>query len=372
MVKASRPRHVALVAAALIIAAGGLSGCSKKKLTADAGYSAPEGTVSGAARLVIWREIPTHIDTYTDVNPPGLGTEDQFLRRVDYGSDLPGRIHGIIFDSSAATGYQILRRDANGGYTQLKDFVAIPTRRWLDRHWKCFAFTDDDTTRASRTYIGRGVFGGVVTAASPLTNEARDTTVAIADIAYTGGTGIDIEGNPVPLDSLFTMKWDAVPNATGYYIHVYVPSFNLTTVREQIMSGMAAPVLVGKSRDILIAYVPAPNPPTPSMSLKMPVPTEVVPGARIMTARVTNYGTAYRVRVSAVDRLGRFIAYTSGSLGIPLTGNTGVPEVGSLGSLPTGQYAIYRLGATTVIPSRRVTAAAMARAPEVDAPPRRR
>ncbi len=333
--------------ALVAVLALGLAGCAKKKSVVDADFTLPEGAASPAARLVLWRETPTTMRVYQDVLPLGVGPEDRLLSVIPFGSDRPGRIHGLIFDSTAASGYQIMRKDANGGLSQLNDFVAVPTRRWLDREWEFYAFADDDTARLSRTYIGRGVVGGVVSAGSPLTNAVRDTSRAYPTITYTGNTGIANDGTPVPLDSLFLMEWNSVPGASGYYLHVYQPAFNLVTTREQVMSGMQAPLFVGKSRDILVAFVPAASPQPATVSFRMPTASATVPGARIITVRPTGYGQEYRVRIAAVDKLGRMISVTTGDNGIPLSGT--LPD-GT--ALTTTQYALYSFGAVRITPSR--------------------
>ena len=338
------------LAVALALAALGLAGCSKMQTTVDPGFTVPEGVpaAAGAARLVLWREIPAYIEIWQDILPVGLDPNDRLLRTIPFGSDLPGRIRGLVLDSTAASAYQILRRDPAGGYAELRDYLTVPTRRWLDLQWESYVFTDDDTAHARRTFIGRGVIGGAITLTSPLTNEARDTSQVVANINYTGSTGIDRDGNPVPLDSLFLMQWDAVPGAAGYYVQVYLPGSNLTTDGEQVMSGMPAPVFVGKSRDILLAYLPAPAPPAAGVSLRVPRPgvSPPVPGAHFMTVRGTNYGQEYRVRVAAVDALGRMIAYTYGSYGLPI-----IAELPDGSTLLADQYALYRLGAIQVVPS---------------------
>lgn len=342
---ASAPRWALVAVLALL--ASGLAGCSTKKTLVDADYTVPEGSASAAARLTLWRETPTTMRLYQDVLPLGAGPEDVLLSVIPFGSDRPGRIHGVIFDSTAASAYQIMRKDQDGGLSQLNGYLAMPTRRWLDRQWEFYSFTDDDTAKLSRTYIGRGVVGGVVTASSPLTNAVRDTSRAYPTINYAGNTGIANDGTPVPLDSLFLMEWAAAPGAAGYYVHVYQPAFNLVTPREQVLSGLPAPLFIGKSRDILMAYVPAASPQPATVTLRMPTPNAIVPGARIFTVRPTAYGQEYRVRIAAVDNLGRMISVTTGDNGIPLIGS--LPDGTPLSST---QYATYPLGAVRVLPSR--------------------
>src|SRR5207247_5648919 len=117
-----------------------------------------------------------------------------------------------------------------------------------------------------------------------------------------GETGFNSIGQPEPLDSLFVMEWMPAPGAVGYYIQVYQPSFNLTSNFEQMESGVPAPIYAFKSRDILVAYIPAPSNPAARVSFRMPTP-----GARskadttLMTVRQTNFGQTSRVSIAPVD-----------------------------------------------------------------------
>src|SRR5262249_55777944 len=155
----------------------------------------------------------------------------------------------------------------------------------------------------------------------------------------TGKTGQDVLGNPVPLDSLFLMEWRAVPGAVAYYIQVYQPSFNLVHLDERIESGMPAPLFIGKSHDILVAYMPVSEPQPDPVQFQMPTPDARPPEARILSVRQTHFGQDYLVRISAVDASGQLIAYTYGNDSAPITD---LPD-GS--SLPPGQFAVYPLGA---------------------------
>jgi hypothetical protein len=176
----------------------------------------------------------------------------------------------------------------------------------------------------------------------------------VPNITYTGKTGIDIVGGVEPLDSLFVMSWNTVPNAVAYYIHVYQESASLTDLDEKIASGMPAPLFIGRSLDILVAHMPAPNPQPPSLSFQMPTPTGHPTEARVMTVRQTRFGQDYFVRIAAVDALGQLIAYTYGSFSTEITGEIlGVP-------IPSGHFAVYYLGAVKVSPSEEDTTPAPA------------
>ena len=329
---------------AVAVAALALASCADKLTTVDPG-AAPEGVASSQTGLTVWREIANRLYLFRRGDPEN-GIPHVLVDSIPVSTPLPGQLHGVIRDSTAASGYQIYRREPSGGFTQLFDFTAFPTRRWIDRGWEIYHFTDPQIVVPTYTYQARGVVGGTTTIASPVTNEAHDTTTSVPNITYTGETGFNVVGDPVPLDSLFVMRWNRVPNAVAYFIHVYQPSFSLTNQAEQIASGMPAPLFIGKSLDILVAYMPAPDPQPSLLSFRMPTPDARPPEARVLTVRETRYGQEYLVRIAAVDAFGQLIAYTYGSFSVEITGEImGIP-------IPSGHFVVYPLGAVKVVPSR--------------------
>ena len=342
--RTARPASRLLTRLAAAVAAFALVSCADKVTTVDPGAT-PEGVASSQTGLTVWREIANRLYVFRRGDPEN-GIPHVLVDSIPLSTPLPGQLHGVIRDSTAASAYQIYRRQTGGGFSELFDFSPSPTRRWIDRGWEIYHFIDPQTVVPTYTYLARGVVGGTTTIRSPVTNEAHDTTRSVPNITYTGPTGFDIVGDPVPLDSLFLMQWNTVPNAVGYFIHVYQPSFSLTALEEQIASGMPAPMFIGRSVDILAAYMPAPDPQPPSLSFRMPAPTAHPIQARVMTVRGTRYGQEYLVRIAAVDRLGQLIAYTYGSFSTELTGEVlGV-------TIPSGHFAVYYLGAVKVVPSR--------------------
>jgi hypothetical protein len=332
-----------------VLTALGAAACSEKITSVDPSF-APEGAASTQTALVLWREIPNKLYIFNrgqaDVDCPTVTTH-VLVDSVTVPSPLPGQLHGAILDSTTANAYQVFRREPAGGYLELFDFEPAATRKWFDRGWEAYHFTDADTAVLSHTYRGRGVVGGAVTLASPLTNEANRTAATVERITYTGQTGFDACGFPAALDSLFLMEWRSVPGAAAYLIHVYQWSFSLIQLEEQVASGMPAPLYIGKSVDILVAYMPAPNPSPATLSFRMPTPGARPPQARVMTARQTRYGQEYIVRIAAVDALGQLIAFTYGSFSQEITG---VLPGGVV--VPTSQFAVFRLGGVKVVPKR--------------------
>jgi len=348
---ATAPAWRAPVVALGALAAFALASCSEKITTVDPSFTAPEGKASTQSALTVWRELPTHIYVYKS-NPPA---PDELVDVLEFGVSIPGQLHGVIRDSTTSNAYQVFRREPNGGYRSLYAYTTLPARKWFDRGWELYDFTDADSTVPTRTYIGRGVVGGTATLGSPLTNEASDQVREIAGITYTGKNGFDNHGNPVPLDSLFLMEWKPVPNAVGYFIDVYQWGFNLVRLEEQIASGMPAPLFFGKSHDVMVAYMPVQEPQPDPVQFRMPAPDARPPEVRTMTVRQTRFGQEYLVRISAVDASGQLIAYTYGDNSQRIT------KLPGGGELPSGEFAVFPVGAVKIVPSRPIAGAVSAR-----------
>ncbi len=308
------PLHRTALAAVLVLGTLALAGCAEKVTNVDAGYTTPEGQYDENARLVLYPDAPITVESFTDLAPDGpdaadplVGTEQRYLS--------PGAIHGVILDGTTASGYQVLRREANGGYGQLKDYTLSPVARFFDSHWEMYSFADAAPSGFSPpTYLGRGVVSGAVTPRSPLTNVAHVAGTSVADIVYTG--------TPWPPDSNITMSWQEVPGAVGYWIQIY--QFMGGTL-EKLSSAQPAPFVISDARNYFIGYVPAP---AGSYTLNQP-------GALVLFQRGLILTSEYMVRISAVDDQNQLIAMTYGSYGYVRS---------------AGSYLRYRLGAVLVIP----------------------
>ncbi|MEO5987617.1 MAG: hypothetical protein ABIU54_09185 [Candidatus Eisenbacteria bacterium] len=294
-------------ALALMCAMATLAGCSKKLTQADADYTQVEGTPSASVRLVGWPDSPTRVFTLDENGTPGtdnnqdaddfvIATEDRFVTG-------PGAIQTSLLDASLATGFQVFRREGNGGFRQLRDYVINPERKWRDSlitsTWELYTVDDpypSGFTPAS--YVARGVVGGTSSQQSPLSNLVRITTAALADIRYSD----TLEPN----DSLFRMTWTPVDGAVGYWLHVFQYRPDVTT-SERIRAGSPSPVFNGKVRDYLVAYVPA-----PANSYRLGAGT----GAEVLMRQTTIFGQTYQVRVSAVNPEGQLIGFSHGDTAI--------------------------------------------------------
>jgi hypothetical protein len=309
--------------AAVILVALAMAGCTKKVTNVDPGYTTPEGQRSADARLIVYPDAPVTVLTYTDYLPDGPdpntgnpGPEDVLLR-TDQVYVAPGAVHGLILDGTPASGYQVLRRESTGGYAQLKDYILTPVVSFLDSQWETYTFDDPRPSGFSPpSYTGRGVVAGTVTPASPLTNVGELVRSDIPTLAYTGETA--------PRDSNFTMRWEAVPGATGYWIQIHQFKGNSEA---QVLAAAPAPFISGNVRNYFVGYVAAPA-------------TEYRlgdPGALVLTRRALLWNVEYLVRISAVNDQGEMIAFTRGDwqyIRAP------------------GSYRCYRVGAKKVTPTR--------------------
>ena len=303
-----------------------IAGCSDQPTEVDPTYVMPEGTPSRNSRLVMWYDQSNVVTVYRDFIPPGPNRDDgdTVIRTVEYRRAAPTTITGMIFDSTAASGFQVLRRESGGGFRQFQDFLAARTKRWLDYQWELFKFTDPIPAVEPPTYVGRGLVLGIANARSPLTNVSQIPTSSMIPIVYTG--------ERAPSDSLFTISWNPVMGAAGYIIHVYEFRTDLRSVDEKILSGAAAPIYDGQSRDILVAFHDGTGPTSYRIG-------DVRPDVQILTRRTTFFGSVYQVRVSAFDADGRMIGCTIGDNEI---------QQGYDGD---GTYALYPLGSAKVNPT---------------------
>jgi hypothetical protein len=349
--RATRPTRLLLAGAFAALAVIGLAlgACSKKITSVDTQFTAPEGVESPEARMVTWYDGFGQMDVYDD-NPPAGPAVDEFcgllspgdgdvlVASLAYWRPPLGTVTGMIFDGTPSTAYQVLRREAGGGYRRFRDFTLPPLRRWLTSQWEVYRFRDDTPSSFTpATYVGRGLIGGALTLKAPLTNPGIARGASIGEIAYLGTCN--------PRDSLFTMRWSEVPGAMRYWVNVY--RFSRPPAAPDLLeSSLPSAVNEILPSDIFVGYVDTVHvdgggflPPATSYKLGDTSRQDV----RILLQRGLTFGGTYFVRVAAVDSMGQLIACTRGDYGrINLE----------------GQYALFRLGAAIVAPSRPAALAA--------------
>jgi hypothetical protein len=332
------PRPLAALAVAL--AALVVVGCSKKVAFDQIGgllVAYPEGQRGTGEKtpsdLVVWPDVPNEVTQFYD--------EDTTTFIVHRSGD--GAVVGQIFDYFQAGGYQMFRRESGGGYRRFTDFANGAYQRWPDRSYyggtagtlvlppaQFFTFSDAAPPAVLlRGYVGRAVVSGLSSAGYPLTN--------LGELASGSAIpGLPFTGDVTPPDSLIDIRWDPVAGAAGYWVHVFQTRADIRTSDEAIPIGLAAPVAIGKVRDLFIGYFPAP---LTAYKLGDPLP----PGSRVLVYRVLAGLQPVLLRISAVDANGAMIASTG------LTGDMGafLEKINEVDRL-----RVYPLGALVVTPGR--------------------
>ncbi len=305
--------------AVLIALAAGATSCSKLKSVVDPNFTAPEGTVSADARLVMWPNLPNYVLVFRDRGV--LGETDPGDTLVAYAKvyDQPGSgFKGMIFDRTPASEYEIFRREPNGGVRTFQDFLANRTERWLTSHWEVFRFFDSSPSSAAPAYIGRGQVLGEVGEASPLTNTGQPHSPTVAFM--------DLNPSLLPGRGGFRFDWTAVPGAVGYWFQVYVFRSDVRSGIEFIQSGAPAPIYDIKSTDFYVGYMPTNTADFDTLGTD--------DGEQLFFQRPAV--TAFLVRVTAVDAQGQLIGQTPGDAAL----------IRSIAG--EGTYGTYFVGATLI------------------------
>jgi hypothetical protein len=266
------------------------TGCSRK-MASDPGITMPEGVFSPDAQLVMSPDTGNPVDVYHGTGGGGVAFDSTFQTYLR----APGITIGMLMDGTDATGYEMMRRQSSGSYSDVKDFFLTPVDRWLPAHWEAYVFYDGSISSYSPpTYIGRGKIGGVVTPQSPLTNEAVLMSAPIGTVTYTGTL--------FPTDTLVTMSWNRVPGAVRYWMEIFTFRNDVRSIDEEFPIGTKTPIAVGKVKNYFVGYISA-----PATSYRLGDP-----GARVFTYTPLLHNNTYRVRISAISDDGRLLAITDG------------------------------------------------------------
>jgi hypothetical protein len=270
------PRHLR-IGAALALAGSlalALAGCAKKKSVVDPSFTIPEGVFSSELELITFLDQPNNKirmldrgrlgkadfgpDTNTtdqiELDPNTLAPKISAIR-----ASIPGTVHGVILNRSAAEGIEIFRSEANGSVRPIFSFPLQTSRRWVDGRSELYEFTDSDPKRApGATYFARGLIGGVGGAQSPISNSSRPNGAPITEIRYLAERWGTFPGESnADAESTFYMLWTPVNGASRYLIHVFEYQSRVLSQRERIITGAPAPLMTLAARDIFIASVPA-------------------------------------------------------------------------------------------------------------------
>jgi hypothetical protein len=279
-------RTISPFAVALVMLA--MAGCTKKINTIDASYISPEGLTAATAHQITWPEFPAAVSLWRVATANCDTCTPAFISVSQVYPTGPGVIDGMIFDGTAASSYQIMRRERNGGYAPLFDYLLNPVQRFAQSGWKLFTWQDGSPSGFDPpTYLGRGVVSGVITPTTPLTN-----------VSTTGA------GNPQDIflttDSLRTFAWTPVPTAAAYLLQVYQPKNNYPEAL--IQNAAPAPFATHDHREYLAVWLPATS-------------GVIEDGKQVILSKLTfTPGGFFKVRVSAVDTQGRLVGFSYGDL----------------------------------------------------------
>jgi len=340
-------------AALTILVAMFAASCAKRATRVDAGYIMPEGLASSGTRMFLWQAGTTTMNIYQDDTPLGPSSND-FIVRTETISGTPlGTIQGLVIDGTAANSFEILRREAGGGYDELEDFTHLPVRKWVPEKWEAYTFTDPEpSSYQPPTYIGRGIVNGLSTGQSPLSNEAvlSSATLGNIDINVTTAT-----------DTVSVVNWTTVTGATDYLIQIY--EFRFASVSQQQRSGLPSPLYIGQSRDHFVLWVHWNNllsvpryklGDTATVAINaMPAGTSsdiaVLYARELLPQPEPTIGTPI-IRISAYDGNGRLIARSLSPSGTDPRGaafprNYGIAPVSDLeyGAFPLGGLQVEKL-----------------------------
>jgi len=287
--------RVAALGLCLLVAA-----CGHKSRLVDPHFVEPEGRASRSSILVTYQNLPNSVFYFREFQPFDQGHPEgpspgDVLDHVDLVIEGDTSwVRGVIFDSTAASGYQLFRGESTGGLRQMYDFLLFPSRRWLDTGWEKYSVVDQNPSpTAPHRYLARGVTGGTVTLDAPVSNQALSPAPTLYDIP------VNFAGSN---DSVLVFSWPAVPGAAGYLVHFYRGRHDSRPV-DQFLSGAPAPLWDGRSSDLLLAFVPSTG-----------RPCDLGPSQVSYLTLRGSIGVVgeFLLRVSAVDCDGRFLGYTLG------------------------------------------------------------
>jgi hypothetical protein len=272
--------------AAVVLVALAMAGCSKKITAADPSYTSPEGTTETSAQQIVYPDLPVAVQLWKLRRTNCDECVDTLMSTSPVYVTGPGGINGMILDGTAASSYEILRRELNGGYAPLYDYVLNPSLRFPQSGWKLFAWQDRRPSGFDPpTYLGRGVVSGVVTTTTPLTNVAVDHEVVVENIFLVS-------------DSLRSIGYTPVTSATGYIAQVYEMKNGYEDAA--LFNAAPAPIASQDHRDFLVDWLPATDGIIDNSQVKHLLKFGFIPGA------------FYALRMAAVDGQGRLVGFSSG------------------------------------------------------------
>ena len=325
----SIPAAFARALAGLLALSLAIASCSHRVTAVDPTFTAPEGTFSPDARLMVWPDLANPLSVYQDKVPLGPDPEDPLLFVRDYRRSVPGAIHGLILDHTAAGQYQAFRSEDNGGVRRFIDFSAPRTKQWLETQWEAYHFVDPTPAPPGR-YVARGLIDRVANARSPLSNLGLLGDRSIQPLTL---SAVWWPNNAVtyPEDrGKIKLQWSTIPEADRYLIQVYQFRGDIRSIDEIILSGTPSPMYDGQSREFFVGYA---GPNVDFMFVGDSTRTDI----ETVTLRPMSSQQVGLARVSALDTSGRMIATTPGVISL-------IPSI-----VGEGTYGLFSLNAVVAL-----------------------
>jgi hypothetical protein len=333
-------RRTARTAFALLAALAALSGCSHKITQTDPSYTRVEGVPTTSARMVTWIQGSTPGHIFNDGLIFGDISDDIYKGPQEMSPGVTGRVHIQIMDNTSASGFDLFRRDADGGYRQILDYPLIASLKWLDTGWELYRYLDTSPSGAGSDYVARGLLQGVSGAGSPVTN-------ATPPIGPQQLQTLDFQlQNRLAPDSTINLVWTIDGRAAGYWVQIMPFGLMDGRVTTDLERNEGVPILESAgAKATIIAYISAP--PAGEASATFVTGTALLQpssGATLGLRATLHKNVIYYLRVSAVDASGRMINTLKTDYRIEYTGAVDhVPGPGGT-SVAAPVYLMHPLG----------------------------
>jgi len=283
-----------LAAATVLVVLGLAAGCEKRPTGYDPNPNAPEGVPAADARLVASRNAALRVlvRDYASVN---IDSVEVGVQAFPGATTMPLL---LLLDGTQANSFELYRRNGGGAFERTADYELQSTFKYINAGYEQFFTTDPSPSSfAPPTYEARGLLNSVASHASPLSNEGRLAVPDVAPITYNG----DLQ----PLDSLFVVSWVGIPNAVGYWVHIYEKPI---AGGDRLTSSLPSPIAYVTAADEFIGFR-AGNNPGGSVQFRLG-------DTSLLTLKYVPVllGHEYYVRVSGVSADGQVIGQTPGNL----------------------------------------------------------
>jgi len=287
----------ALVRTALVgmLAIPLLAGCSKKTVAPNS-LPQPEGQQNDQVMMLGWQEQPSYWFSVLDPGTPQSPLDD-FLGTLgaDYWKS-PSAVRCMALDLSPSNQLEIFRQDPDGNAKPLFDYPLNPQFRFIGSGIDLFEFSDLDPPSAP-VYHARGLFDGVSTTSSPLSNRVEAAGPVREDLQFL----VDPIGGQN--DSTLDVRFSEDPAAAFYLVEIRngsdVMGSGSSFSIERRLRGIPSTLLPGTRSRTSVSFLMPPGSGATGISVEV--------HATVEPFRLTLWPMVFYIRVSAYDAKGRMI-----------------------------------------------------------------